>query len=786
MASDEWSGEDEAACEFQRTQDELPETTSWGLPQSSLSEDEKSSLSALKSRLKLDFSKDVEEALLIAAGEGAFFGHAVGLNWIDCQTLFFGLLSVGLQEREGLHHDHTLLSDLAIKLGFDQKRLEEAKTKYASQIKLPSIAPEGIVTLGLEWDEAFLELWLLAQRIKYQCTVAGDSLEARHLVAGLIQFAVERTDVELKQSGFWVSEAVDALVRNCYLHEENDSREGWADFFARFASERFKNGQNNHFNREGNERQLALRIDDYADALADFFKSAGSGECCLALFAPWGRGKSFLMKRVGNKLGKIDYETIFFQAWKYPTRPEVWVHLYETISRTAFSCPWWQKWPRVFRTGVARQGFGPLVWALLTLSLATYPKLHFAIEAWSWLQAAITTIGVGSFIWLIIFFSRVGQSAKKLSKEYLLVPNHGEKLGLQATIGDDLAALLEGWMPNKSWPGLFPAMGFTVTLCLMFEGAEHWGSFLSVGLFAGTWRFGAMLPWLAISLLLLLGFWLFSRFREPKRILLVVDDLDRCSMEHLVAVMESIKLLIEDKSVSRRIQVAMLVEEEVLKQAILQKYSDIRVGNGGTLTDERIVRESWEKLFTVHLRLGPLDLKDAEEVLIRLFDSFKPEKEKVKEEKAQSTNANDASSLERSKPLGALAFGDHTREDFGFPLPNSGLVLSRSKPFDSSNLPEKKLEVGDETFAPCFSRVEEGFLVAAIKVLVNSRGADVVGPRAIRNFVFRYQMGRLLLNRLQIKFEPQALTRALVSAITHTHPDYPVDDHTLRVVRQIS
>jgi hypothetical protein len=50
---------------------------------------------------------------------------------------------------------------------------------------------------------------------------------------------------------------------------------------------------------------------------------------------------------------------------------------------------------------------------------------------------------------------------------------------------------------------------------------------------------------------------------SPDRLPLVVDDLDRCQPNHLLAVMESIKLLLEDTEIGRRVQVLMLVEEEI-------------------------------------------------------------------------------------------------------------------------------------------------------------------------------------------------------------------------------
>lgn len=543
------------------------------------------------------------------------------------------------------------------------------------------------------------------------------------------------------------------------------------------------NGRNQDFSREGDERHTALRVDDYASAFAQFFTSAGTEECCLAIYAPWGRGKSFLMKRVKVKLAGIGYETVVFQAWRYPTRPEVWVHLYETMSRTAFACPWWQKWPRIFRTGVARHGFGSLICALLSLGFALYPKIHMAVQVAEYIKATVVAIGIGSAVWLVNFFFSSTKSVKKLSKTYLSAPSHNEKLGLQATIGDDLAALLDGWMPSERWPGWFPMIGFALAIWLIFEGAAQWGSFIPLGWLAGSWGMGAMLPWLIAGLVIGSGAWLLSWFGEPKRILLVVDDLDRCSFDHLISVMESVKLLIEDKKVSRRLQVAMLVEEEVLKHAILHKYTAVRAAEAGGMTDDRIIRESCEKLFTVHLRLEPLSADDAEEVLARMFSASKAPASEIADV-AKDVGVDD----------GVDTRSDGSKND----MSNADDVLLNSEADEHNEpraqnvreevLPDVVQQVElpvNQQLLPCFSPIEEGVLIAAIRELVEVRANDVVGPRSVRNFVFRYQLARLLLNQLEVPFEPLSLAQALVIAMTNRQVG-GLNEQILRVVKQIS
>jgi hypothetical protein len=112
---------------------------------------------------------------------------------------------------------------------------------------------------------------------------------------------------------------------------------------------------------------------------------------------------------------------------------------------------------------------------------------------------------------------------------------------------------------------------------------------------------------------------------SPTKILLVVDDLDRCKPEHLLSVMESIKLLVEDRQISCRVQVVMLIEEEVLRHAIAEKYRFFAQGvnYGGTKRAygvDRLISETCEKLFTAHLRLPPLSMTDLRDLIEHLMD----------------------------------------------------------------------------------------------------------------------------------------------------------------------
>ncbi|MBX3444020.1 MAG: hypothetical protein KF774_16545, partial [Planctomyces sp.] len=132
--------------------------------------------------------------------------------------------------------------------------------------------------------------------------------------------------------------------------------------------------QGNRFipSREASDGEACLNVDEYAHVLARLFESANAGDSvdrmCFGLFGSWGRGKTFLMKRVASKIS--GFHVIHFSAWKFRTTPEVWAYLYERVFQEL-------KGRRPFLAGltfpvwllIATHGFLPGICALAGLNI---------------------------------------------------------------------------------------------------------------------------------------------------------------------------------------------------------------------------------------------------------------------------------------------------------------------------------------------------------------------------------------------------------------------------------
>jgi hypothetical protein len=493
--------------------------------------------------------------------------------------------------------------------------------------------------------------------------------------------------------------------------------------------------------RDVHPGEHCLRVDDYAQALAAVMQAA-RGEFCFAIFGHWGRGKTFLLQRLAAFLPQ-SYRPVWFSAWKYRTRPEIWIHLYETIARASRVDGTWKSKPRAVRAFLVRHGAWPVVVSLFALAIS--------ILGLGVLPVLIGAVGLVTILKAYAFV----RWAAKLPPFLFSVPRHSDKLGMQATIGEDLTALLKGWMPSDAtrqyssglpsrlW--LFPYVLAVVSLVGAAWVGFHPGDFAWLKLHPPT-----EVRWVAVTILGSLGvflpIWVVYAGRAPQQLALIIDDLDRCDPETMLELIESLKLLLEDPEVSARVQVFMLVDEDALHQAIANRYIDVRRVETSNILDSqetqlaRAVDETIEKLFVAHLRLPPLEKHELEELMAAyvrqpgLRAQLTPAQLAKVDADATATRVRASTVSEPSTEPDAAA--------------DPAKTAGRSQATDLADL--------------VFTSEERAVLRdAAAKMVV--RDGRQVGPRAVRTFLVRYQLAKFLLARRDTSCSPQLLVQALLA-----------------------
>lgn len=530
--------------------------------------------------------------------------------------------------------------------------------------------------------------------------------------------------------------------------------------------------------REASEKEGALDVAKYVEALTTLFTRAGK-DFTFALFGPWGRGKTYLMNRTAKALREQhQYETVHFSAWAYPQTPVLWAHLYECVAERALSGSWPRRLGRSLRAALARRGpdggIGGMFVALLGFGLGVLPfGVWFSVG-----KGAYTLFGLAG-LFMIVRVARRGSELGRRLRNYLMLPRHDEQLGLQVVIGRDLKALLVGWIPDGP-PVTRTQANLYFVLCLgVFAALFPWTYVEG----SGTWWLGAVLAvaWLIVASAL--GGWTLYAGGSPRRVLLVVDDLDRCEPARMLEVIENLRLFIETQGVGERMHVAMLVDESVLELALLTKYRAYGALPG---TSRQLLEESVEKLFLAYLRLPPLTGDDLVDVADKYFGELRRQHGAVSAATAfASATATAVVTPPRAGVVEAVVM---TREAlaplFGSPVVEAvaavaGAMVGVRRPAES-RAPERERSRVD---AFSFTSEEEQALRQELRTLVEERGGRV-GPRTVRSILFRYQLARLLLERMGHRLGAAELAAALVGAHGNS-TGFAKDGLAYRIVCQV-
>ena len=486
--------------------------------------------------------------------------------------------------------------------------------------------------------------------------------------------------------------------------------------------------------RDSTEEEACLEVEQYASAIGTFFEGARS-DLCFGVLGHWGRGKTYLMNLVSSRLKKKNYHVVTFSAWKYSALPQLWIHLYERFAEEVETQGFLRKTGTSLRAGLERHG----LWALIVALCGFSACLLSLGEKFQVLRYFLNVLGVSGLLLVLRFLFAMRGRGSRIGQKFLSIARHGSQLGLQETVGRDLRALVLGWMPtaigSKQGHGrnlaLVGLLGWVV-LSVFWLFPEFLGANFSF----------VVVAWVVVVFVLLSAFALMP---NPSRVLLVVDDLDRCEPSDLLRVIESLKMFLEEEAISDRVQIALLVEELALRTAILSKYEHLR---GSGPSDEQIIRENIEKLFVAQIRLPEL----------------------------------------RREELGLVMEGVLSSQ-VGFDL----RLSTSGRPGRWSRLLQWLIEgfsrgaghLSARPFKAVLSASEKGCLISAASRMADSEElGHRLGPRSVRCLYGRYQLARLLLSELSVSYDPDSL--ATILAMHGRYSDEPTRRELLSVARQVS
>ncbi|NQY07866.1 MAG: hypothetical protein HRT68_17135, partial [Flavobacteriaceae bacterium] len=297
----------------------------------------------------------------------------------------------------------------------------------------------------------------------------------------------------------------------------------------------------------------------------------------LGVFGRWGRGKTFLYNQIigeiKNRYRDLDhnYYHLEFNAWKYQETETIWAHLYNEVLEAYLNegnqGKWsrWKRFERTFSLNIKRKGY----WSLIFLSLTFVVSLIVTFKIGnSYLQDLtyylLTSVGLFGIKAFIKMYKKFYQPVKDTIKKYSEVHNYNNILGVQAEIQDELVILVKHWLGK-------------------YQKKESDKEKVEEQVNDKT-----------------------KEENINKRLLLFVDDLDRCSEEKIVQIIDALRVMLDDQELVKRIIVLVAVDEQLLEMAIHHKYKEFDYEYADKKQRSELVSEYMDKLFIGGVKLPPL------------------------------------------------------------------------------------------------------------------------------------------------------------------------------------
>lgn len=291
--------------------------------------------------------------------------------------------------------------------------------------------------------------------------------------------------------------------------------------------------------------------------------------CMLGIFGPWGRGKTYFFQQIKHLLEKrtkedetIKYKIIEFNAWKYQDTPAIWAYLYETIYKGGMDCK--------FRCCFYIKQLWLKQWLRIISIIAIYGIVwwvYWYISECPDLSERIKSIMQNlrmPLAWLTalsgLFYSIIKNpiSIHEAIEKHFKRKSYRGILGIQNDLEQDLELLIKS-VANKP---------------------------------------------------------------EEKQIILFVDDIDRCETTKILNVVNSLRLILENSEIQKRMIVICSVDPNKFVDAYCRNkfaskdYSD---------EQRKEAKEHLDKLFIFGIGLPSLDQTQQIEYLKKLYNTHEEE-----------------------------------------------------------------------------------------------------------------------------------------------------------------
>lgn len=428
-------------------------------------------------------------------------------------------------------------------------------------------------------------------------------------------------------------------------------------------------------------QQNLLNVEKIAKAYAEVIHQAdlstsqtSQEDRFFGIFGRWGRGKTHLWKRMEDYLDKTykaQYEFLDFHAWKYQDTPAIWAYLYETLSSKYYQDHNYQQNNFIsYIKKKTKDAFKSLKLNRYRDEGAYFSRFFVPILAVVISLIIILAIHLGGFYESLI--GAIFQGVLKFG-----------------AIPSAVIAFFISLYKNLSKPTVSNAVDF-LKLLSRKSFRDHLG----------------LQHEIQKELRYLLETW--TKKDLPKHIILFVDDIDRCSHEKIIDIVDSLRVMLNDDFIREKLIIIAAIDERQLSAAIQLKYEKTQP----IMKEENqtLVNEYFDKLFLVGIKLENLRDDEKKQITRKYLE---PITQVVEKSKSQSEDGLDERTETEQEPLGQVKID---QDHLGSGIQNQEINMSSFELSTSEN--EYLLQKGTE---------------------LNS-----ATPRSIRSFTFRYRLAKNL------------------------------------------
>lgn len=189
-------------------------------------------------------------------------------------------------------------------------------------------------------------------------------------------------------------------------------------------------------------------------------------------------------------------------------------------------------------------------------------------------------------------------------------------------VGFFFLPLIVVWLSGKNNDWIYGASGFGAGGLIIYFLFKNYNSALSlIRRFSKGISFSnemGIQAEIEKELTSLLKFWICKKHTEKRKIILYVDDIDRCSETKMVGIIDSLRTVLENEEIRKRLIVICSVDHNKLMSGVEHKYKEL-LSNNEEL--KKIAIEQLDKIFLTGLSLSRLDIKEQLEFLAKISNT---------------------------------------------------------------------------------------------------------------------------------------------------------------------